>query len=160
MQTSYKRCAEQHWLNQHPSTAEGCMALVLADPSCSHRFFNYAAHGDKNCGCVERGRTCTSLVTATRANFYIISSVSGMRCMHACVACVARVACARCTPKRDTPPVLLPLRVCAVSLGHTDLSYHRAIVCALVRLCACALVRLCARRSVRLCVLCACASPQ
>jgi hypothetical protein len=29
------------------------MELVLAQSTCSHKFFNYAEYGDKNCGCIE-----------------------------------------------------------------------------------------------------------
>ena len=46
------------WLNVFPTTANGCAALVVADPKCSNKYLNYAAQGDRNCGCLQVGTKC------------------------------------------------------------------------------------------------------
>ena len=45
-------CPSNDWLGVYPTTAEGCMALILERTACNQEFFNYADGGDRNCGCV------------------------------------------------------------------------------------------------------------
>ena len=42
-------------MNKFPSTAEGCHALVKADPNCDDNNFSWANGNDNNCWCVKKG---------------------------------------------------------------------------------------------------------
>ena len=54
----YRRCKDGFWLDQYPSTAQGCLLLVIADSRCDDTYFTWAEYGDKNCFCVSPGDDC------------------------------------------------------------------------------------------------------
>ena len=56
-------CGSSHnWLWQYPSTAQGCLDLVTANPSCDNTYFSWADAGDKNCLCVPPSTDCMSVL--------------------------------------------------------------------------------------------------
>jgi len=67
-----QRCDSNSWKGIYPETAEGCMALILADSSCNQQFFNYAESGDHNCGCIAADATCKASVSTL--------AIAGQRC--------------------------------------------------------------------------------
>jgi hypothetical protein len=59
-------------VGEYPDTAAGCSALIGQRAHCNQNFFNYAARGDRNCGCItDTSSQCAELSSSSVVNVYM-----------------------------------------------------------------------------------------
>ena len=64
-----QKCSSGLWLNQYPSTAQGCLNAVIADSRCDNLHFSWADRNDNNCLCATPGTDCPTTPAAASSTW-------------------------------------------------------------------------------------------
>uniref|UniRef100_A0A7S4GCD4 EGF-like domain-containing protein n=1 Tax=Eutreptiella gymnastica TaxID=73025 RepID=A0A7S4GCD4_9EUGL len=87
-----KKCSSGFWLDRYPSTAQGCLHLVMADSRCDSQYFTWAEYSDKNCQCATPAADCPA-GASTAAGSSIWRFVDVEECSTGAHNCHAQAQC-------------------------------------------------------------------